>query len=85
MFAYERSKGKKPTTMAIEFGEKLLYMEKKRDRLNKIKSRWGFGIFGGVKRKSNKIMLRRWMGLRKPDRNAGRRKKTDGRRIRRTG
>ena len=30
MVAYERSKGKKPSTVAIEFGEKLLYMKKTR-------------------------------------------------------
>ena len=64
MVAYERSKGKKPSTIAIEFGEKLLCMKKRGDKLNKIKSRWGFGIFVGFKRKSNEMMVSTVEGIR---------------------
>ena len=64
MVAYERSKGKKPSTVAIEFGEKLLYMKKRGDKLSKIKSRWGFGIFVGFKRKSSEIIVSTLEGIR---------------------
>ena len=55
--AYERIKGKKPTMMGIEFGEKVLYKIKLGQRLEKINSRWDFGIFVGVRRKSNEMWI----------------------------
>eukprot|EP00973_Karenia_brevis_P023014 3170334-Karenia_brevis.AAC.1 len=42
--AYERVKGKKPTVVGIEFGEKVLYMGLRGLKLEKIKSRWEYGI-----------------------------------------
>ena len=54
---YERAKGKKPSVMGVEFGEKLLYMKKMGDKLQKIRPRWSFGIFVGVRRLSNEIMV----------------------------
>ena len=41
----------------LEFGEKLAYMKAKGDKLNKLKSKWGMGIFVGVRRKTNEIMV----------------------------
>eukprot|EP00973_Karenia_brevis_P070199 9756400-Karenia_brevis.AAC.1 len=45
---YERVKGKKPSVVGIEFGEKVLYMRPRGVKLEKIKSRWEYGIFVGV-------------------------------------
>eukprot|EP00973_Karenia_brevis_P054117 7517766-Karenia_brevis.AAC.1 len=36
---YERVKGRKPSVVGIEFGEKILYMKSKGVRLEKIKAR----------------------------------------------
>ena len=55
--AYERIKGKKPTVMGLEFGEKVLYKIKAGQRLEKINSRWDFGIFVGVRKRSNEIWV----------------------------
>ena len=44
LVAYERIRGKKPTVLGLEFGEKLAYMKATGDKLNKLKSRWGLGI-----------------------------------------
>ena len=42
---YERVKGKKPTALGIEFGEKVLFKTKLGSKLEKINPRWGCGIF----------------------------------------
>ena len=55
--AYERVKGKKATVLGIEFGEKLLYKVKIKDKLEKINSRWEFGIFVGVRRRSGELWV----------------------------
>ena len=56
MVAYERIKGKKPSILGLEFGEKLLYKVRvKTGKLAKIIARWEHGIFVGVRRKSNEI------------------------------
>ena len=57
---YERIRGKKPTILGLEFGEKLLYKVKKGSKLEKINERWEHGIFLGVRRKSNEL----WIGTR---------------------
>ena len=57
LVAYKRIKGKKPTVLGLEFGEKLAYMKAKGNKLNKLKSKWGMGIFVGVRRKTNEIMV----------------------------
>ena len=57
MVPYERVKGKKPSVMGVEFGEKLLYKIPMGNKMEKINSRWEYGIFVGVKRKSNQIMV----------------------------
>ena len=55
---YERIRGKKPTILGLEFGEKLLYKVKRGSKLEKINERWEHGIFLGVRRKSNEL----WIG-----------------------
>ena len=42
--AYERSRGKKPTVLGIEFGEQLLYKVALGSKLAKINPRWEFGM-----------------------------------------
>eukprot|EP00973_Karenia_brevis_P057830 8050252-Karenia_brevis.AAC.1 len=44
---YERVKGKKPSVVGIELGEKILYMKSKGAKLEKIKARMEYGIFVG--------------------------------------
>ena len=55
--AYERSKGKKATVLGIEFGEKLLYKVKPKDKNEKINPRWEYGIFVGVRRRSGELWI----------------------------
>ena len=55
--AYDRAKGKKPTVLGVEFGEKLLYKVKPTAKLEKINSRWEFGIFVGVRRRSGEVWV----------------------------
>ena len=55
--AYERCKGKKATVLGIEFGEKLLYKVKFKDKLSKLESRWEKGIFVGVRRRSGEVWV----------------------------
>ena len=56
--AYERVWGKKPTILDVEFGEKVLYKAKRGAKLEKIKARWAYGIFVGVR----KVSLGAFMG-----------------------
>ena len=55
--AYERCKGKSTKVLGIEFGEKLLYKVKPKDKNEKINSRWEFGIFIGVRRRSGELWI----------------------------
>ena len=55
--AYDRAKGKKPTVLGVEFGERLLYKVKPTAKLEKINSRWEFGIFVGVRRRSGEVWV----------------------------
>ena len=41
--AHERIKGKKPTTLGIGFGEKVLYKKKLGSKFEKINARWVMG------------------------------------------
>ena len=61
--ARRRSKGKKPTVMGIEFGEKILFKVKLGAKMEKINPRWDFGIFVGIKRRSNELMVARPDGI----------------------
>lgn len=55
--AYERVRGKKATVLGVEFGEKLLYKVKVKKKLEKINTRWEFGIFVGVRRRSGEVWV----------------------------
>ena len=61
--AYERIKGKSPTILGVEFGETLLYKVPKGPKMEKIKARWEPGIFVGVKRRSNELMISTLEGI----------------------
>ena len=55
--AYERVKGKKPTILGVEFGEKLVYKLKPKHKLEKINPRWAYGISVGVQRRSGEVWI----------------------------
>ena len=55
--AYDRARGKKPIVLGVEFGEKLLDKVKPTAKLEKINSRWEFGIFVGVRRRSGEVWI----------------------------
>lgn len=61
--AYERVKGKAGTVVGLEFGEKVLWKKKKGDKQAKLRSRWGHGIFVGVRKRSGEI----WVATKKGD------------------
>ena len=54
---YERVRGKSPLVIGVEFGEKVLYHVARGSKLEKTRARWHPGIFVGVKRKSNQLMI----------------------------
>jgi hypothetical protein len=54
---YERVKGKKPTVLGLEFGEKVLYKVKPKEKMEKINARWEHGIFVGIRKRSNEIWI----------------------------
>jgi hypothetical protein len=60
---YGRSRGKKPTVMGVEFGEKLLYKVPKAAKMEKLMPRWKHGIFVGVRRRSGELMVARPEGI----------------------
>ena len=55
--SYERCKGKAATVIGLEFGEKVLWRKKKADKMAKLRSRWSYGIFVGVRRKSGEMWI----------------------------
>eukprot|EP00973_Karenia_brevis_P034012 4693077-Karenia_brevis.AAC.1 len=52
---YERVKGKKPTVVGIEFGEKVLYRRPTGAKMEKLKSKFECGVVVGVNRRSNEF------------------------------
>ena len=54
---YERCKGKRARVLGLEFGEKVLYKIKGDGKLNKIRPRWEYGIFVGVRPTSNEVWI----------------------------
>ena len=54
---YERIKGKRPTVLGIEFGEKVMYKIRLGSKKEKINARWDYGIFVGIRRKSSEITV----------------------------
>ena len=55
--AYERYKGKRVTVLGIHFGEKVLYKTRVLAKQNKLRPRWDYGIFVGVKTSSNEVWI----------------------------
>ena len=55
--SYERCKGKRATVLGIEFGEKLLYKVRPKEKDQKILARWQHGIFVGVRRRSGELWI----------------------------
>ena len=55
--AYERLRGKKPFVYGLEFGEKCFYQLKGGSKMAKMRPRYGEGIFVGVRRHSNQLMI----------------------------
>lgn len=56
--AYERVMGKSGKVLGIEFGEKGLWkIRSKSSRLQKIRPRWEYGIFVGVKPRSGELLI----------------------------
>ena len=60
--AYERVRGKKASVVGLEFGEKVLYKIHGGPKLQKINPRWEPGIFVGVRRRSNELLISRPKG-----------------------
>ena len=56
-------KSKKPSVLGIEYEEKVLYKKSGGSKLERINSRWEYGIFVGARRKSNEIMVMNMSGL----------------------
>jgi hypothetical protein len=55
--AYERIQGKKPFVLGVEFGDKVWYLKGTGKTMNELRSRWGQGIFVGVRLRSNQAMV----------------------------
>jgi hypothetical protein len=63
--AVERNKGKAASVMGIEFGEKLMFKKKVKDKSAKIEARWENGIFVGVRVLSGEFWVATPFGIRK--------------------
>ena len=61
--AYERCKGKRGTVVGVEFGEKLLYKVRHKNKLEKLNARWEFGVFVGVRPESGELWVATKDGL----------------------
>lgn len=57
---YEKAKGKRASVLGVEFGEKLLYKVRRKDKMAKIEARWDPGIFVGIRGRSGEI----WVAVR---------------------
>ena len=55
---YERVKGKKANVLGIEFGEKLLWKVRRKNKMAKLDPRWEEGVFVGVRRRSGEVCHR---------------------------
>ena len=55
--AYERNKGKRAKVLGLEFGEKVLYKTRPEGKMCKIRPRWEYGIFVGVRPASNELWI----------------------------
>ena len=55
--AYERMKGKRSETPGLEFGEKVLWKYFPGQKMEKLNARWGYGMFLGVRPRSNELIV----------------------------
>ena len=55
--AYERCKGKKAQVLGLEFAVKVLWKLPTGAKMKKINARWGYGLFIGVRAKSNELII----------------------------
>ena len=62
--AYERNKGKKGMVMAVEFGERLLWKTRPKDKMEKLNPRWEYGVFVGIKALSGEVWVATKSGVR---------------------
>ena len=53
--AYERTKSKAAIVMGLESGEKIMWKKKGKAKMDKASSRWDFGIFVGVRSRSEEF------------------------------
>ena len=60
---YERVRGKQGSVVGVEFGEKVLYKIQAGGKLQKINQRGEHGIFVGVRRRSNELLISRPDGI----------------------
>jgi hypothetical protein len=60
---YERVKGKKANVLGIEFGEKLLWKVRRKNKMAKLDPRWEEGVFVGVRRRSGEVWIATANGL----------------------
>ena len=63
--AYERSRGKRAKVLGVEFGEKLLWKTRPKDKLEKLNGKWEYGIFVGVRRRSGEVWVATKDGIEK--------------------
>jgi hypothetical protein len=63
--AWERSRGKSASVMGVEFGEKVMFKKKAKDKNAKIEARWEKGIFVGARSCSGEFFLATSLGVRK--------------------
>jgi hypothetical protein len=62
---WERSRGKSASVMGVEFGEKVMFKKKARDKNEKINARWEKGIFVGARSCSGELLVATSSGVRK--------------------
>ena len=63
MVLYERIKGKQLTVLGMEFGEKALHKVEKGQKMEKLNSRWDYGIIVGIRRRSDEITVTNQEGI----------------------
>ena len=54
---YERSRGKRASILGLEFGERVLFKIPPKQKMAKIEARWTEGVFVGVRRRSNEVIV----------------------------
>ena len=61
--SYERSKGKRPRVVGLEFGEKVMYGIQRKNVKAQLETRWAYGIFVGMKPRSNEFLVATKTGI----------------------